>query len=170
MIKNEHQLAVSKSWVEKFQQAILNLHQNEEKRFNDPEDWQLQIDSYYAHVKNLQEEIVEYESLKEHNPEKPLVLQNVNLSVDEIGEILVKVRIAKKITEQELAEVTGLTEAEIKDYEKEDYQNATFDNVIEVAEALGVKLQHCIVVSEISDFVNQEIEEVRLNKSMIAVF
>lgn len=85
------------------------------------------------------------------------MLQNVNLRIDEIGEILVKVRIAQKITEKEIAALTQLTEEEIKEYEKKDYQNASFDTVIEVAEALGIKLQHCIVVSEINDFLSGEL-------------
>ncbi|WP_238360702.1 hypothetical protein [Iningainema tapete] len=109
MIKNEHELMVTKSWVEKFQQAIISLHQNEEKRRNDPEWWHLLIDSYYAHIKNLQSEIGEYESFKNHNPVNTLVLQNVNIKIDEIGEILVKVRIAQKITEKEIAALTRLT-------------------------------------------------------------
>lgn len=109
MIKNEHELMVTKSWVEKFQQAIISLHQNEEKRRNAPEGWHLLIDSYYAHIKNLQSEIGEYDLLKNHQPEHPLVLQNVNIRIDEIGEILVKVRIAQKITEKEIAALTRLT-------------------------------------------------------------
>lgn len=161
MIKSEHELIVTKSWVEKFQQAIISLHQNEEKRRTDPEGWRLLIDSYYAHIKNLQSEIGEYELLLNHNPIHPLVLQNVNIRLDEIGEILVKARIAQKITEKEIAALTQLTEEQIKEYEKKDYQNASFDTVIEVAEALGIKLQHCIVVSEINDFLRGELTKVR---------
>ncbi|GAA6620641.1 helix-turn-helix domain-containing protein [Scytonema sp. NUACC26] len=170
MIKNEYQLMVTKSWIEKFHQAIMNLYQNEEKRRKDPDGWQLLIDSYYAHIKNLHTEIAEYKNLKNHNPENSLVLQNVNLNVDEIGEILIKVRLAKKITEKELAALTQLTEEHIKEYEKHDYQNASFDTVIEVADALGVKLQHCIVVAEINEFLESQLMEVRETEKIEAEF
>ena len=168
MIKNEHQLIVTQSWVEKFQQAIITLYQNEEKRLLDPEGWELLIDSYFAHIKNLRSEIAEYESFKNHNPESPLILQTVNLSLDDIGEILIKVRIAKKITEKELAALTRLTEEQIIKYENKDYQNASFDTVIEVANALGIKLQHCIVISDINDFLNGQLMEVRQSENVDA--
>ncbi len=168
MIKNDHQLMITMSWVEKFQQAIISLYQNEEKRLLDPEGWQLLIDSYFAHIKNLRAEIAEYELLKNHNPGTPLVLQTVNLSLDNIGEILIKVRIAKKITEKELAALIGLTEEQVRKYEKKDYQNASFDRVIEVADALGIKLQHCIVISDINDFLNAQLMEVRQSGSVDA--
>ncbi|GAA6614651.1 hypothetical protein [Scytonema sp. NUACC26] len=43
MIKNEHEYQVTKSWVDKFQQATISLSQNEEKKQKDPEGWQLTI-------------------------------------------------------------------------------------------------------------------------------
>jgi hypothetical protein len=63
MIKNDYQLTITKSWIEKFHQAIMSLYQNEEKRRKDPEGWQLLIDSYYAHIKNLHTEIAESSKL-----------------------------------------------------------------------------------------------------------
>lgn len=161
MIKNEHQYQVTKSWVNKFQEAIINLHQNESKKQKDPEGWQLIIDSYFAQIRNLLDEIIEYENLVNHNPETPLVLSTKNVRLDDIGDILIKVRIAKKITEKELAILTNVTEEQIKEYEKKDYQNASFDTVLEVADALGIKLQHCTIVSEINSFMGEEIMKVR---------
>lgn len=161
MIKNERQYQITKSWVNKFQEAIISLHQNESKKQTDPEGWQLIIDSYFAQIRNLRGEIVEYENLVSHNPETPLVLSTNNARLDDIGDILIKVRIAKKITEKELAILTNVTEEQIKEYEKNDYQNASFDTVLEVADVLGVKLQHCTVVSEINDFMDEKITKVR---------
>jgi hypothetical protein len=161
MIKNEHEYQVTKSWVEKFQQAIISLHQNEEKKNKDPEGHQLIIGSYFAHIRNLLDEIAEYESLVDHKPEDTLVLQVSNIRVSQIGDILVKARIAKKITIQELAILTKRTEEQLKEYEQKDYQNASFDTVTEVAEALGVKFQHCTVISEINDFLGKELTNLR---------
>jgi transcriptional regulator with XRE-family HTH domain len=157
MIKNSHQLTVTKSWIEKFQQAIVSLLLNEDKKLKDPEGWQIIIDSYDAQIKNLQAEIAEYKYLSDHNPEERLVLSATNISLDEIGELLIKVRIAKKVTEKELATITQLTEPQIKEYENKDYQNAKFEDVIEVADALGIKFQHCVMASEANDFVSKKI-------------
>ncbi|MEC4812993.1 MAG: helix-turn-helix transcriptional regulator [Scytonema sp. PMC 1069.18] len=161
MIKNEHEYQVTKSWIGKFQQAIISLSQNEEKKQKDPEGWQLIIDSYFAQIKNLLDEIAEYESLVDHNPEDTLILQTSNTRLSEMGEILVKARIAKKISLKELAALTKFTSEQIQEYENKDYQNASFDAVIEVAEALGIKLQHCTVVSKIDDFLSNELTKVR---------
>jgi hypothetical protein len=96
MIKNEYQYQVTKTWVDKFQQAIISLHQNEEKKQKDPEGWKLIIDSYFAQIRNLLDEIAEYESLVDHEPEEILVLQSSNITLSEIGSILIKVRILPK--------------------------------------------------------------------------
>lgn len=161
MIKNEYQYQVTKTWVDKFQQAIISLHQNEDKKQKDPEGWKLIIDSYFAQIRNLLDEIAEYESLVDHEPEETLVLQSSNIRLSEIGDILIKVRIAQKISIEELAALTRLTPEQINEYEAKDYQNASFDIVIEVTEALGIKLQHCTVVSKINDFLSKELEKVR---------
>lgn len=89
------------------------------------------------------------------------VLSTKNVRLDDISDILIKVTIAKKITDKELAILTNVTEEQIKEYEKKDYQNASFDTVLEVADALGIKLQHCTVISEINDFMGEEIMKVR---------
>ncbi|MBA3921386.1 MAG: helix-turn-helix transcriptional regulator [Nostocaceae cyanobacterium] len=161
MNKNSHQLMVTKSWVEKFQQAIVSLHENEDKKQKDAEEWQIIIDSYYAQIKNLQAQIAEYEYLLDHNPEKRLVLSATNVSLDEIGEVLIKVRIANKVTEKELAALTQLTEKQIKEYENKDYHNAKFEDILEVADALGIKFEHFVMASENNGFVRKEILKLR---------
>jgi len=167
MIKNSHQLMVTKSWINKFQQAIVSLHGNEDKKQKYPEEWQIIIDSYYGQLKILQAEIAEYEYLLDHNPEKRLVLSATNVSLDEIGEVLIKVRIANKVTEKELAALTQLTEKQIKEYENKDYQNAKFEEILEVADALGIKFHHCIMASEINGFMSNKILELRQQPGQI---
>lgn len=161
MIKNDHQYQVTKSWINKFQQAIINLGQSEEKKSKDPDGWQLQIDSYFAHIKHLLDELVEYESLVGHNPDTQLVVSTNNVRIDQIGEILIKVRIAKKITHKELAALVKLTESDIIEYEKKDYYNASFSTILEVADALRIKLQQCVIVSEIDDSLGKELLQLR---------
>jgi hypothetical protein len=57
--------------------------------------------------------------------------------------------------------LTRLTPEQVNEHEAKDYQNASFDTVIEVAEALGIKLQHGIFVSIINDFLGKELTKVR---------
>lgn len=69
MIKNERRYQITKSGINKFQEGIINLHQNESKKQKDPGGWQLIIDSYFAQIRNLLNEIVEDENLVNNNPE-----------------------------------------------------------------------------------------------------
>lgn len=158
MIKNEHEYGVTKSWAEKFSKAIASLHQNEEKKTNDPDGWQLLQDSYQSQLEVLQSEIVEYEALKAHDLESPLTLKTSDLTIDKaIVQILIQARIAAKISPKELAGVTGISEDKIKEYEDRNYQNASFIDVIEVAEALGIKLRSGVFVSYVDDLIKSQL-------------
>jgi DNA-binding Xre family transcriptional regulator len=55
--------------------------------------------------------------------------------------ILIKARIAAHLSHQELADKVGMTEAQIQEFEKQDYQTATFAEILEVFCALEVQLK-----------------------------
>jgi len=168
MIKNEHEYGVTKYWVERFEEAIASLGQNEEKKTKDPDGWQLLQDSYQSQMEALRSEITEYEALIAHARERPLVLQTSDLTIDKaIVQILIEARIAAKISPKELAGLTGISEYTIKEYEDRNYQNASFLDVIEVAEALGIKLQSGVFVSDIDDFIESKLAKVRNQHSRI---
>jgi predicted XRE-type DNA-binding protein len=66
-------------------------------------------------------------------------------SLNKLPSALIKARIATKMSQFELAEILGIDEPRVKEYEDTDYQCASFVELLEVATALGVELETAIL-------------------------
>ena len=159
MIKDDLQLAYSQEWASKFASANCKLQANEEKRQKDPDGWQLIQDSNDALRQKLLYEIAEYEALVAHDPDKPIVLEIENL--DYLSDLLIKARIAFKITHLELAAFCQKTKEEIKSFEDKDYQNASFLDFMTALDALGIKLVNGKFVAQLDDFYKEKLIAMR---------
>ncbi|KYC40071.1 hypothetical protein WA1_29390 [Scytonema hofmannii PCC 7110] len=159
MIKTDKELAYSKEWAEKFAEANRKIKANEEKRLNDPDGWQLSQDSNDALRKKLLDEITEYEALVAHDPEQPIMLEIENL--DYLPDLLIKARIAMKLTQKELAVFCQRTEEEIKSFEDKNYHNASFLDFANAIDVLGIKLVKGKFVAEMDDFYKQRLMNIR---------
>ncbi len=166
MIKDDKQLAYSQEWAEKFAEANRKLRANEEKRLKDPDGWQLIQDSNDALRQKLVDEIVEYEMLAAHNPNEPITLQVE--CMNKISDLLIKARIAFKITPKELAALCGHTEEQIKLFEDKDYQNATFLDFLAVSDALGVEIIDGKFIAKMDEFYLKRLEGIRQAASINA--
>lgn len=139
MIKNEVEYRITREHAENFERALAKILEDEEKKTVDPIRWQLHHDGIQSMLEEFQEQITEYEMLRDRNPKTPLTLH-----CEEIGrlpEILIKARMAAKISHQELAAMVGMSEAQIQEFEKHNYQTATFSQMFDVCLVLEVKLQ-----------------------------
>ena len=164
MIKNDKQLKYSKEWAEKFEKTNHKLFLNEKKRLKDPEGWQLMQDSNNSLRSSLVDEIEEYEALIAHNPNNKIVLQ-INC-MDELSDLLIKARIAFKITQEELAYLCDFNTEQIKLFEDKDYQNALLMDFLAVANALGVEIVDGKFVAELDDFFKQKLANIRLKNHL----
>jgi len=82
----------------------------------------------------MEEEIKEYDSLKSGR------FQSDQLkTVEQLPDLLIKARIARGMTQKELAERLGLKEQQIQRYEATDYASARLARIREVVEALVVR-------------------------------
>ena len=139
MIKNEDQYKYSQEWARKFEYSKRMLEKHEELKKKDPEGWQLSWDVKQVRLDRLNSEIAEYEKLTSHDRHQPILLK-----LDEINDfakILIKARMAAKLSQKELAALSGLTEEKIKSYEENDYSNASFLDVKFVISALDIRVQ-----------------------------
>lgn len=159
MIKNDKQLANSKEWAFKFAEANRLLRANEEKRLKDPDGWQLIQDSNDALRQKLVDEIVEYEALVAHDVTSPLVLEIGDMNY--LPDLVIKARIAFKLTQQELAVLSDHTFEQIKAFESKNYHNASFLDFLAVSNALGVKIINGKFVAQLDDFYKQELMNIR---------
>lgn len=138
MIKTEQQYHSTQEWLQKFEQTVSQIENNENLK-SDPKRQKLYRDSYQSQVDELREQITEYETLTTHDPKTPLVL---NLEdINELSLLLIKARMAAKLSPKELADLAGLDEAQIQEYEENDYETASFLDVIAVFDALDIKVQ-----------------------------
>jgi DNA-binding XRE family transcriptional regulator len=152
MIKDEQQYQITKEWLRKFEQSVAGID-NDESLKADPLRQQLYRDAYSSQVDEFKAEIAEYERLTNCDNNQPIKIQVENFN--KLPDVLIKARIAAKMTQKELADILGISEQRIKECEDKDYQCASFLEVLDVSEALGVEFKNASVevnFSEIEEF------------------
>ena len=164
MIKDRQEYRISLEWLERFERAMKALSEDEVKKTNDRTGWQLQYDGVQAMWKNVKAEIAEYETLLEHDRTQPIFFKFPE--IDKISKVLIQARIAFKLSQYELAYLCGLTEASIKSYEENDYQNASFLDIIAVSDALGIKPKTDGLMAELEEFYQNRIAEIRSSECL----
>lgn len=160
MIKNEHQYQITQTWIHKFQHSLASLENNQEKQKNDPQGWEILRQSYQTQLTNLQEEIAEYEGLINHNVNDSFSFQLTKLT--DIGKILIKLRIGLKMTLSTLATLAGLNEEDLICYEEQEYQNASFIDILTISDILGIKINDGIITASLD---NSSLEVLEKNTS-----
>lgn len=143
MIKNDLQYKYSKECALKFEYSISLVEQDEAWKQREPERWQLDIDVKKSHLMALQEEIAEYEKLINCDTSQPIKIQVEDFN--KLPDILIKARIAAKMSQKELADILGIEEQRIKECEDKDYQCASFCEILEVSAALGIEFDNAFV-------------------------
>jgi len=139
MIKDEKQYKFSQQIARDFEKSIAAMDRDEDRRKNDPDGWELIRGSLNCHLDKLNSEIAEYERLTSHDRHQPILLKLED--IDDFAKILIKARMAAKLSQKELADLSGLTEEQIGRYEDNDYQDASFLDVLSVISALEIRVQ-----------------------------
>ncbi|MGK7901466.1 MAG: helix-turn-helix domain-containing protein [Hormoscilla sp.] len=141
MIKDEKQYDFTKEQAHKFELTIAQWHQDEEKKKKDPDYWQVYHDYLQGILDTLREEIAEYEMLIAHDRTTPLVLKLDDPNY--LPQILIKARMGAKMSQKELADLSGLTEEQICEYEAKNYHTASVLDLFAVIDALDLKIKTC---------------------------
>lgn len=142
MIKNEQQYNITKDWLEKFEQSVAGID-NDENLKADPLRWQLYRDAYSSQVETFKAEIAKYERLANCDKNLPIKINVENFN--KLPDVLIKARFAAKMTQKELADILGVSEQRIQECEDKDYQCASFLEIIDISEALGVEFKNASV-------------------------
>jgi transcriptional regulator with XRE-family HTH domain len=136
MIKNDTQAKRTRSRLKRIREELKRLE--EKYRGVELEFW---AESLREDAAKLQEENREYELLKvvpfqvavEGILQEPILLENVS-------ELLTKLRIAAKKTQKEMAEELGWQQSNLSRFESEEYSSQTIGKISEYIEALNVWL------------------------------
>lgn len=135
MITNQYQYRQTKTQLRKFQEAIGNLEIRPLGR-TDAIMRQAEINAMQSTCEDLQTEITAYENLK-HN-------QQLEFSTDSLEQLplgLVQARIAKGLTQEDLAKRLGIPKQQVQRDEETLYNSASLHRLARVADVLGVRVQ-----------------------------
>ncbi len=132
MITNERQYRITKTEIARFEQSL--SHADEQGRDLHPDLQQAMREGLESQLQELREEVADYEALRAG---KVTSLEFDSLASVPIG--LIKARIAKGLTQKELAESLNLKEQQIQRYEATLYEGAGLDRIQEVANVLGMR-------------------------------
>src|SRR5579872_3626689 len=90
--------------------------------------------SYEGVIRQLEDELREYDALKSGE----LTLPNVE-RLDQIAPFIAKMRIAKGISQTELAKRLGVSKQVVSRYEEAEYQTVPLSRLQEILDAIGVR-------------------------------
>ena len=90
--------------------------------------------SYEGMIRQLEDELREYDQMKSGDLTLPRFER-----LDQIAPSIVKIRIAKGVSQTELARRLGVSKQVISRYEESDYQTVAIARLQEILDAIGVK-------------------------------
>ena len=90
--------------------------------------------SYEGMIRQLEDEVREYDALKSGG----LTLPNVE-RLDQIAPFVAKIRIARGVSQTELARRLAVSKQVISRYEESEYQTVSIGRLQEILDAIGIK-------------------------------
>jgi transcriptional regulator with XRE-family HTH domain len=91
--------------------------------------------------RELLRQIEEYKKLVELPFENAVLEQGKPILIENIGELLAKLRISAKLTQKEMAMRLGWKQSNLSRFESENYSSQTINKIVEYASNLGVWLK-----------------------------
>jgi HTH-type transcriptional regulator / antitoxin HigA len=129
MIKSDAQRERTVAQIEGFRRALANVEREKPgKRVTAIRG------SYEGMIRQLEDELREYDQLKSGELKLPRIER-----LEEIAPFIVKLRIAKGISQTELASRLGVSKQVISRYEESDYQTVGIARLQEILDAIGIR-------------------------------
>jgi DNA-binding XRE family transcriptional regulator len=140
-IKNQRQLTASRNWLKEFREA---LREAEKNPLQLPDILhRAEMDGIQSQILALELEIAEYETLSNTAPNKATLH-----SLEDLPEALVRMRIIRGLTQQELAEKLNLKPQQIQRWESGAYNKATFKRLLQVMQALEFDIPSVFLIDQ----------------------
>jgi transcriptional regulator with XRE-family HTH domain len=137
MIKNERQFAIVRAQAERLSQLEHELVERLRIADRDPTMTDLKLRAVSGELTQMRRDLEEYESLRSGSEAIGEVER-----LEDLPHALVRARIAAGLTQAELAARLGLQQQQIQRYEATDYESASLARLIEVANAVGLRLRN----------------------------
>lgn len=153
MIKNKRQYEYSKKKLHELEEDLKAIRK---KYYIDKNKVALLSQGYIEHIVQFKDEIKEYEDMIKAPFPEVLPIHNLN----EINRSIVRLRIARKITQEELAQRVGCKQSDISRLERDDYRGHTIAKLDEIIAGLGAKIVLNLIPEE-SVSAEQERREIK---------
>lgn len=140
MIKNERQYLITKAQAGKFREAIAAF--DSKKPDAHPLLVKAQRDALESQLAELDAQLKEYERLRSGKLRKLK-----KSSFQDLPTELIRARIARGMTQKDLARKLGLKEQQIQRYEETDYASASLHRVYEVIKALDIEVREEVILN-----------------------
>lgn len=139
MIKNERQYLITKAQVNKFKEAIVAF----DRKATDthPLLAKAQREALESQLAELKLQMDEFEKLRSGKIKRLKKSSFQNLPIE-----LIRARIARGLTQKDLAGKLGVKEQQIQRYEETDYASASLSRINEVIKALDIKIKEEITL------------------------
>jgi len=128
-IKNAKQLAASKAWLAEFRESLKAARRNSKGLH--PRLHKAELDGIRSQIEELKSEIQEYEDLQQKTPGEVVLA-----SLEDLPEVMVRMRIIRGLTQEQLAAKLGITAQQVQKWEAGAYRRATYSRILQVAKAL----------------------------------
>ena len=138
MIRNENECREAVTRLGEEQKQIEAQKAQLEQMGLPPADVKRTIDPIQSFRLQLQEEVESYQRLKRGEFDEIWNLQN-------LGQLLISARIARGLSQRQLAEKLGVHESQISRDERNEYHGVTLDRAARILEVLGVELRTTVV-------------------------
>ena len=129
MIKSDAQRDRTLAQIEGFRRALAKAEEEKPGKRSDAIRG-----SYEGMIRQLESEMREYNQLKSGEIALPHVER-----LDQIAPFIVKTRIAKGVSQTELARRLGVSKQVISRYEESEYQTVGIGRLQEILDAIGIK-------------------------------
>ena len=142
MILNERQYMITKAQIKKFQSAIENLKKKVPPEDNENEKLRHQsyLGSLNGQLEELLEQVEEYENLKARK-----IHRLECKSLEELPEALIKARIFRGLTQEQLAEILNVKEQQVQRDGANMYANSSFTKILKVQRALDIEIREEVI-------------------------
>lgn len=134
MITNEKQYRTTRALIQRLRVGLENAGNREDLP---GELLEIQRDALASQIEELEEDAALYDDLRSGR-----VTSFEANGLHELPDILIRARIARGMSQKDLAAFLGLKEQQIQRYEAERYRSASLDRLVEISEALNVQIRN----------------------------
>ena len=131
MILNKRQLKITQAQIRRLGETL--ILSKGKKRAMDERIFRAMITGIESQIGELKSQVREYEKIRK--------AKALSYSLDNLQDLLIQARIAKGLTQKQLADRLKIDARQIQRYEKTNYSSVSLERVIDICKALGISIK-----------------------------